>query len=86
MIDVRAGDFVQLKDIAGAWIDGDCAETESCFYTQSMCEAMKSGEMYRVTSVNEDEDEVYIGIDSYEFIFSFSDIKHVYRIGFTKIM
>ena len=86
MIDVRAGDFVQLKDIAGAWIDWDCAETESRFYTQSMCEAMKAGGMYRVISVNEDEDEVYIDIDGYEFIFSFSDIKHVYRIGFTKIM
>ena len=34
MIDVRAGDFVQLKDIAGAWIDGDCAGINivSCFF------------------------------------------------------
>ena len=31
MIDARAGDFVQLKDIAGAWIDGDCAGNKHCF-------------------------------------------------------
>ena len=81
MIDVRAGDFVQLKNNADAWVDGECAD-----YTQSMCEAMRTGGMYRVNDVNEDEDEVYIDIDGYKFIFRFSDIKHVYRIGLTKIM
>lgn len=86
MIDVKAGDFVQLKPNTDAWIDGECAETESHFYTQSMWGAMMSGGMYKVNSVNKDEDEVYIDIDGYEFIFSFIDIKHVYRIGLTKIM
>lgn len=86
MIDVRAGDFVQLKNNANAWIDGECAEAESNYYTQDMWEAMMSGGVYKVNSVNEKEDEVYIDIDGYEFVFSFSDIKHVYRIGLTKIM
>lgn len=86
MIDIKAGDFVQLKPNDDAWIDGECAKTESNFYTQSMWEAMMSGGMYRVNHANKEEDEVYIDIDGYEFIFSFSDIKHVYRIGLKKIM
>ena len=86
MIDVRTGDFVQLKNNANAWVDGECAETESNYYTQDMLDAMKSGRMYKVNSVNEEWDDVYIDIDGYEFIFSFSDIKHVYRIELRKIM
>ena len=93
MIDIREGDFVQLislkkliKKYKGTVLDDGSAETNNGFYTPSMCDAMESGGVYKVTKVREKDFSVFVDIDGYDFIFYPKDIEHVYRIGLTKIM
>lgn len=86
MIDVKVGDFIQLisfnrliKKYDGIVLDDGAVETNRSFYTPSMCDAIKSGGLFRVVKVIEANSAVFVDVGGYVLVFYLSDIEHVYR-------